>query len=780
LSKAKIKAIADAFDEVFAIQEEEEDTEDPWRESPLPLDEFVRSPLHLSSGQRISLFPQQLEDLQAFLGASADDAKALFSQEPPTDFNCAVLAYGKSCLGAGERLLDYSTGETRSISKWAAIGRSLLLESWDERTGRKCLKWSSPPFLKGRDRLYRVTLVDGLNQWSFVATAKHRCFSLLGDWLKVEDFEVGDTWLLMSDRFAAVSAIEPLPEGDFYDLTVSETHCYFDAQGILHHNSGKGYMVSICLAWFVYVLLCLKDPQSFLGLAPAEPIDLALCSPTLRQTRRITFQKFKNRLYSWEWFRSRLESEGIDPDRFLKNRIGADFIEFPRGIRLHNLPLDSTAAEGFNMLAFCVDEMAGMTSEATGETASSLLNTFITSARSRFKKAWKGWVIGFPRSVNDPQEQIIAEAEAGKFPGLLVRRRATWEVNTNLTELDFSEDFLRNPEDSEAKFRAVPMAASQSFFRSPDLIVKNASGGDRTLLTKHYPDATPGQIEALAVYMPDPILERDELGDMVLNKYGFPHLAPWFRGQCDREGMPIEIYIHIDVGLSRDSTGLAIGWLHKSGDKVQPVLGLTTRWKASHFAKFGKIKRWNWGEGAPFEEFIEAAEIDLQTIADFVIWLKRARGFEIAGLTCDGFNSAQLMQRVRIHDVPVELHIANKADYDELKGQIYARTLRYRCDRILYYELIKLVTINSTKVEAPRTKLGTGEKADSHKDLADAAAVVVGRLCRMLDESIEYIEVEQPQDIWERANKESGGVVKLESENWDAAQQQILQTFFDE
>lgn len=615
--------------------------DDPWREDPLPLQEFVESSLHLSSGQRISLFPAQLEDLQAFLGATAEDAKSLFSQSPPTAYNCAVLAYGKS--------------------------------------------------------------------------------------------------------------------------------------------SGKGYMVSICLAWLLYVLLCLKDPQKFLGLAPAEPIDIALCSPTLRQTRRITFQKFKNRLFSWRWFRDRLAADGIDPDRFLKNKIGADFIEFPGGIRIHNLPLDTTAAEGFNMLAFCIDELAGMTSEANSESASALLNTFITSARSRFKKAWKGWVIGFPRSVNDPQEQIIADADAGKFPDLLVRRRATWEVNVNLSEEDFASDFLRNPEDSEAKFRAVPMAASQSFFRSPELIIKNAIGGDLELLTKAHPSLSPDQLAQYAEYMSDPIVERDAMGDIVLTEYGFPRLHPWFRGRKDKEGDDIEFYLHIDVGLSRDSTGIAIAHLDRSEFGVQPVLDLAFRWKASHFAKFGIIKRWNWGEGANFTESVEASEIDLQTVIDFVIWLKRARGFAIAQVTSDGFNSAQLLQRLRQHDIPTGLHIANKADYDELKGHIYSRTLRYRCDRIFYYELIKLVILNGTKVEAPRTKLGNSSGADSHKELADAAAVVVGQLSRLVEDTTTYIEVEIPASIWDKPEMQDKEGVRVEMERsaFDALQQEIFQQFLD-
>ncbi|MDA0865385.1 MAG: hypothetical protein O2890_03015, partial [Cyanobacteria bacterium] len=262
----------------------------------------------------------------------------------------------------------------------------------------------------------------------------------------------------------------------FLGSTVEDTKRLFTQDPPSPHNcgalvwgkgSGKDLVSSAALAWFVHILLCLRNPQEFLGLEASEAIDIALASPTLRQTRRITFTKLKNRFRGWNWLKHRCEDLGIkDPDRYLKRATdAADFIELPHQIRIHNIPLIAASAEGFNLLAFVLSEFAAMESEAGAETAGEVLNAFISSGKTRYQRGWKGFLASFPRSLADPQEKIIEQHEAGQFPELYVVRRATWEVHPRRTYEDFKDDFLRNPEDAWAKYGARPRAAVESYFR---------------------------------------------------------------------------------------------------------------------------------------------------------------------------------------------------------------------------------------------------------------------------------------------------------------------------
>jgi hypothetical protein len=586
-----------------------------WKQDrdPLPLATFARE--HMG----IELWDCQQKDLEAFLGSSEADAKLLFSQTPPTPYNCGVLAYGK--------------------------------------------------------------------------------------------------------------------------------------------GSGKDMSSSLCLAWFAHVLYCMEHPQKFLGLEPTEAVDLAIASPTLRQTRRVTFTKLKNRFRRWGWLREVMKEDyGIDFERHWKLHVQGDLIELPLGpdggvLRVNNLPLDTGAAEGFNLLAFILSEYAGLESEAAGASATAVFETFISSGKTRFNKAWKGFLASYPRSVNDPQEKLIEEFEAGKFPELYVVRRPTWEVVPHLKYEDFAGDFIRNPEDSWAKYGAQPRAATEAYFRSPDLIVKHSSGGPIDLMRRYF-EVDEGRLGAIANRTPDPIIERDMFDDMVPDGFGFPALARWFKGKPERE-----YFIHIDLGLTGDSAGFAMAHLEPVGDREDrliPVLDLHFRWKAAHFANKGKLTRHNWETGDTYEVEVLQSEIDLQTPVEFCIYLSRKLGFSIARVSFDQFNSATARQSLYHYGISAQ-NISVDRDpsyYDELKSCIYARQLIYRVGSVLFAELRKLVRLSTGKVDAPRSKLA--ENQDSHKDEADACAVVVGTLCKLAAASGEFYTLPEPEEFVSEPEVQTG------------------------
>lgn len=751
-----------------------------WLEEPLPLHEFCAQYLDVNP------WTAQREDLETFLGQTREDVKRLFTQDPPSDYNCGILCYGKGCLGPDELLTDYGSGQTKTVKEWASDGRSLVVLSWDEDVQQYTLEKASPVYRKGVDRMYRITLEDG--RW-FLATANHRCLSPAG-WLLVSDLQAGHSQVLAKPpcsngqrpdslpcswpQLTKVLSVEALGDSEYYDLTVQNTHCYFDAQGILHHNSGKDTLASLSIVWFVHVLLCLRDPQSFLGLPPQEPIDIALASPTLRQTRRVIFTKLKNRLRTCSWLRSHLQRSefGIkDVDHFLKKATeAADFIELPNVIRIHNLPLQSASAEGFNLLAFVVSEFAALESEAMGATAEALFNTFVTSARTRFRRAWKGFLTSFPRSINDPQEKLIEAHAEGRFPELFVVRRATWEVVPHLSYKDFETEFIRDPEGSWAKLGAKPRAATEAYFRSPELIIKHASGGPPELISR-WTELEGDALLKACDRIPDPVIKRDIFGDIEVNEYGFPELQKWFRGKPG-----VNYLAHADLAISGDSAGFCIGHMEtvvqpEGKELFLPTLDLQFRWKASHFG--GTLKRIDWNDGPDAEVQVLQAEIDLRTITEFLIWLSRKRGFNLEQVTFDQFNSAESRQVLYQYGITAMNFSVDREQWvwPELKGLIYARNMQYRIGPVEFAELRKL-EIRNGKVDCPRTKEGDG---GSHKDIADCMAAVAGQLASMVANETDYVVLPDPDEAQEE--KEGGEDAIALSEGWNEVQADLWEQF---
>jgi hypothetical protein len=590
-----------------------------------------------------------------------------------------------------------------------------------------------------------------------------------------------------------VQSVEPLQEGDFYDLTVPGTHCYFDSQGLLHHNSGKDFMVSCVMIWAIHILLCLKNPQKYLGQADNENIDVITVAYNQLQIRTVLFFKIKQRLKASTWFKGAIARlvPDVTPERYLKEGggwVGADSILFPLNLRMWAVPSTPDSAEGKNPILWCCDEIAAFSSPTTVNNAAKIHQMLESSARTRFGDRYKGMLISFPRHKGDYLMQLIEMAQKGQISDTFVSVKATWEVNPNVTRASLQPHYDKNPEDAACRYECKPPSAVDAYFKSPDLLLLHASGAPLWLLEQHLelPDE---QLQAIANLGQSPITDVDDFGDPRLDRRGFPKLARWFRGQKNSGGDAYEYYVHLDPGLSGDGFGLAMGHIHEipSGG-FSPVVDIAFRWTGAQFRDFGEIFRQSWfSDTVNQTETVTAAEVDFRTVREFLFYLRYARGFNIALVTIDGWNSADSIQELRRRDIPVGMRIVNKEDYDEFKSLVYNRQLRYYAYPILINESVKLQLINGTKVEAPRTSEGGEDgsknksKNNSHKDVSDAVAAVCRRLVTLKDESVAFYKFPPIEDIWDKSQRQNKPI-KLEAspQSVNESQRAIMQQFFND
>jgi very-short-patch-repair endonuclease len=108
-------------------------------------------------------------------------------------------------------------------------------------------------------------------------------------------------------------------------------------------GSGKDYLTSIIISYISYVLCCLKSPQKYLGVAPGEPLDIINVAYSASQANLVFFAKLKQRLQKPMFA------------RFNPNII-EDKVEFPNQVRLHSRHSENESYEGFNILAWVMDE----------------------------------------------------------------------------------------------------------------------------------------------------------------------------------------------------------------------------------------------------------------------------------------------------------------------------------------------------------------------------------------------------------------------------------------
>lgn len=445
-------------------------------------------------------------------------------------------------------------------------------------------------------------------------------------------------------------------------------------------GAGKSYLVSIATAYIAYKLLCLPDAAAHYGLAPGSQIAIANFSVTASQAKAVVFEEIAARIDASPAF----QQPGFERDKTIRSEL-----RWPeRG--LHIVPGNSqaTSALGLNVLAAVVDEaswlpdiadsirVAGQMSSRTYDAAEELYNALIKRMLSRGNAKWREdtllLMISSPRYVGDFLEGKQLEARSNTQ--IYSSRIPTWvgypanglsggtfqDDKCGNVPVEYFQQFKRDPERARRDLGAVPSLAIGGFFSDP-AVIRDHVNPDR-----HSPFLSDGQ------------------------------LSPEFRG----EGMP-PLYIHVDLGLTRDACGVAGAYV--KADHV--VLAFAKRITAEE----------------------HGGEIDFELVRQFVTSLRDEYGWEIRGVSYDGWQSVDSQQMLRKAGIRTEQVSVDKNTqaYDTFKGLLLEDRLDYYYDELLFRELEALELIRGVKVDHPR---------GGSKDVSDAAAGCVFGAAQHMDQ----------------------------------------------
>jgi hypothetical protein len=322
-------------------------------------------------------------------------------------------------------------------------------------------------------------------------------------------------------------------------------------------GSGKDYLCSILVLYLVYILLCLRDPQEYLRLAPGEPIDIVNVAYNADQAKRVFFAKLKARIWRWQWLRENyniLEAgrrvNEHRPGRPLVS-INDDFIEFPNDVRAWSRHAQNESYEGLNVLVWIMDEASAFLSKLKRENAEAIHYTLKTSAASRFGGRYVGMIISWPRHADDFTMTKHREAVTDPTLGVYADGPATtWEVN-ELTKLEprvmireglevpasLAPDFRSDPEGALGRYCCLPPMAREAFFRYPDRLEDSVDKGRKPLFE----------------WEPTVITRTESDGEV--RQYRGVKLTSF-------RDLPkgIRLFAHGDPGLVNDSFTLAVGY----------------------------------------------------------------------------------------------------------------------------------------------------------------------------------------------------------------------------
>jgi len=168
-------------------------------------------------------------------------------------------------------------------------------------------------------------------------------------------------------------------------------------------------------------------------------------------------------------------------------------------------------------------------------------------------------------------------------------------------------------------------------------------------------------------------------------------LPEWFRGE---EGQ--WYFIHVDLGTGgvqgsgKDACGLCVG--HKGPDVIRDntsyptvVIDLAVRFKAS-----GKRKVIRQEIGGKMTSARVSEQIRLEAVRELIFKLDQKRGFRIAKVTLDGFQSLDMIQILQSKGYLADRASCNRQSWDTMRGLWYDSRVDIFSDQWLMYEMARL------------------------------------------------------------------------------------------
>ena len=483
---------------------------------------------------------------------------------------------------------------------------------------------------------------------------------------------------------------------------------------------GKSTIAVICLLYLLYRLLCLKDPYLYYGMQPIDKISISLMNITIENAKGVALDKMNQMILSSEWFMSHGHMSGITnleyiPDKHIELIVGSS----------------NNQVIGRAIFANFTDEVNfGLTNdvEKLKKKQKQLISQIDARMRSRFLRGTYLPTLNIiASSKNSDQsflEDYIETKKKNESSSTLIVDEPQWIVdNRKVTGEWFyvavGNKFLANelipigsPQALVDEYRAkgytilpVPYGYYEVFQDNIDGALTDIAGIATASSLKYISGIRWNEIKTNSYENPftKEIIEVGNAKDDESQYYDFFDLT-----KVPKELKTKPMYIHLDMSMSGDKTGIAGVYVLGKSPKVE-------------------------GEAASKELFFQVAfhvaiqapkgyEISFDKHRTFIRWLKK-QGFKIKGISYDTFQSAQLAQQLEADGFETKTISVDRLDsetktqlqYAYFKSTIYDRRLIVynRCDH-LTDEILGLERESDGHIQHPE------QGTQGSKDCADA------------------------------------------------------------
>lgn len=498
-------------------------------------------------------------------------------------------------------------------------------------------------------------------------------------------------------------------------LLDSDSHLYITDDFIVTHNSTIAVIV---ILYQLYKLMCLKNPYTHYKIQEIDTITVAFMNITKDAAASVAWSKCQNMLKKSKWFMDRgTLSKGDDPQW-----------KPPRGIELI-YGSQSRHIIGRAVFACFFDEISFIPNqdvEAQKRKAKDLVQTAAARMQSRFMKGEKNPTIlmlaSSKRTEQSYLETFIEQKKRNESKTTLIVDEPQWVIrtdkdssrkfkvaignkflNSELLPLNISDNDLKIYRDKGFKILEVPMGYYENFLEDIDIALTDIAGISTTNLSRYISGQRIAEIKKPSLKNPF-VKDVIEVGN---NPKDYSQYWDYFNmDYVDKSLMHKPLYIHMDMSVSGDKTGIAGVWII---GKSPPKEGHPESKDLYYRLVFSVSVK------AP-----KGYQISFEKNRQFIYWL-REQGFSIKGITTDTFQSVDTGQSLTAKGFNYEPLSVDRVDtdhickpYQYLKSTIYEERLEMYDSVLLTEELIGLERDNNSgKIDHSPSGINSKDSADA-------------------------------------------------------------------
>jgi len=485
---------------------------------------------------------------------------------------------------------------------------------------------------------------------------------------------------------------------------------------------GKSFIAVICQLYLLYRMMCLKDPYTYYGLQPIDKITFSMLNVTLEAAQGVGWDKMQQLLQSSEWFMERGNMNASRSNPQWQPPKGIELVFGSSNRHVVGRALFSNFSDEVNFgVGNNVEKQKAKLKKMISQIDARMISRFgkgtylptmnIIASSKDSEQAFLESYIDTKRKneskttliVDEPQWVIRNDKGTPDDPGSFYVAVGNKFLAHELLPVDATEEEVNAYREKGYFMLKVPPIYREAFEDNMDLALTDNAGISTSSSTKYISGVRLNQVKT-DTYKNPFIRDIIEVGNSPDDPNQYSNFFDLAR--VNPRDMSRPLFIHLDMSLSGDKTGIAGVWI--TGKRPQKVDEEPSKELEFKLAFSVSVK-------AP-----KGFQVSFEKNRNFIRWL-RDRGFAVKGVSSDTYQSAQIQQQLKADGFNTKILSVDRVDsttklclpYAFFKSAIYERHIQiYKDCQLLTEELVSLERLSDGHIDHPQ---------NGSKDQADAA-----------------------------------------------------------